>query len=97
MVIYVREITVAADTAKQGEALFKRLKPIFANNEVVITLSFDGIDTATSSFVNAGFVQLLSIMSFDEIKRRLKVVNSTRQINEMIKRRLSHEAELQAA
>lgn len=97
MVIYVKEIAVAADTASQGELLFNRLKSVFACGEVVVTLSFDGIDTATSSFVNAGFVQLLGIMPFNEIKRRLKVVNSTRQINDMIKRRLSREAELMAA
>jgi hypothetical protein len=96
MVIYVREIAVAADTAKQGELLFKQLVAEFVDNEKV-TLSFDGIDTATSSFVNAGFVQLLSIMTFEDIKNRLKVVSSTRQINDMIKRRLSHEAELLAA
>lgn len=97
MVIYVREITVAADTAKQGELLFEQLEASLTDTGGAVTLSFEGIDTATSSFVNAGFVQLLSIMSFDEIKRRLKVVNSTRQINDMIKRRLSREAGLVAA
>jgi hypothetical protein len=96
MVIYVREIAVAADTAKQGELLFTQLLAAFVGNEKV-TLSFDGIDTATSSFVNAGLVQLLSVMTFEDIKSRLKVVSSTRQINDMIKRRLSHEAELSAA
>ena len=97
MVIYVKEITIAADTAKQGELLFKQLEASLAGNDRAVTLSFDGIDTATSSFVNAGFVQLLGIMPFDEIKRRLKVINSSRQINDMIKRRLSREAGLLAA
>jgi hypothetical protein len=96
MVIYVREIAVAGDTAKQGEILFRSMVSAFADNERV-TLSFDGIDTATSSFVNAGLVQLLTLMTFDDIKKRLTVVDSTRQINNMIKRRLSREAELLAA
>jgi hypothetical protein len=37
---------------------------------------------ATPSFVNASFVALLDDSSFEEIKRRIKVVKSTRQINE---------------
>lgn len=96
MVIYVKQITVAADTASQGELLFKKLIASLSSSENV-ALSFKGIETATSSFVNAGFVQLLSLMPFEDIKRRVKVVDSTRQINDMIKRRLSREAELMAA
>ncbi len=95
MVIYVREIAVAADTAKQGELLFKRITAALADEDTVI-LSFTGIDTATSSFVNAAFVQLLDRMTFDALKRRIKVVDSTRQINEMIKRRLEREASFAA-
>jgi hypothetical protein len=96
MVIYVQKIVPAADTASQGELLFKQLSTAFEANENV-TLSFEGIDTATSSFVNTALVQLLDRMTFDSIKKRLKVVSSTRQINEMIKRRLSREAEQPAA
>jgi len=96
MVIYVKEIAVAADTAKQGEVLFAQLRKAFTESDSV-TLSFAGIDTATSSFVNTGLTQLLGIMSFPEVKRRLKIVNSTHQINAMVKRCLTREANLIAA
>jgi hypothetical protein len=43
--------------------------------------------------VNSCFVPLLGGLSFAEIKRRLKITASTRQINEMIKSRLAREAE----
>lgn len=48
--------------------------------------------TATSSFVNAAFVPLLDFVSFVELKRRIKVVDSNRQINEMIRTRMEREA-----
>jgi hypothetical protein len=53
-----------------------------------VTLSFSGLKTASTSFVNTAFVPLLDVMPFDEIKRRLKIIDSTRQINHMIKWRL---------
>jgi hypothetical protein len=55
-------------------------------------VSFEGIQTATSSFVNVSFVKLLDDWPLAEIKRRFRVVQSTRQINEMIKSRLAREA-----
>jgi hypothetical protein len=40
------------------------------------------------SFVNTSFLKLLEDWTLDELKRRIRVVNSTRQINDMIKSRL---------
>ena len=59
---------------------------------MIVTVSFDGVKTATSSFVNVAFVQLLSSYSFQDIKSRLRVVDLTRQINDMIKSRMEREA-----
>ena len=95
MVIHVPDVSRAADTGKQGEALYSRIVEELRNSEFIV-VSFQGVDTATSSFVNASFVELLRSLSFSEIKRRIKIVNSTRQINDMIRRRLTHEAELTA-
>jgi hypothetical protein len=57
-----------------------------------VTVSFEGAKTATSSFVNAAFVQLLDEITLDDVKTRLRVVNSTRQINDMIKTRMERSA-----
>jgi hypothetical protein len=74
------------------EALvYDRLKAALANSASV-TVSFDGLNIATSSFVAAAFLPLLQQYSFDDLKRRLRVIGSTRQINQMIKLRLKREA-----
>ena len=94
-VIRVQSICGAADTGPQGDKLYDVMSAALSRYDQIV-ISFDGVDTATSSFVNASFVRLLSHVSFDEIKQRLKVINSTRQINDMIKRRLTREATVAA-
>jgi uncharacterized protein DUF4325 len=96
MVMRILDIVASADTADQGSAVLSRILPELRRGEEVV-ISFDGVMNATPSFVNASFVALLDDYSFDEIKRRIKVVKSTRQINDVIKTRLHREAELRAA
>jgi hypothetical protein len=91
MVIRVKDICEAADTASQGEALYAAVKNALRTDQQIV-ISFDGIEAATSSFTNASFVALLVDLSFAEIKRRLRIVDSSRQINDMIRRRLTREA-----
>ena len=90
MVIRIHDIVLSADTSEQGSAVFACLQPALLPGDDV-TLSFEGVKTVTSSFVNTAFVQLLETMSLADIKRRLRIVSSTRQINDMIRRRLRFE------
>lgn len=90
MVITVKGIVKGADTADQGHLVLERLRHALKTGDVVV--SFDGIQTATSSFVNTAFIPLLQDFSIRDIKRKMRVVKSTRQINEMIKTRLEREA-----
>ena len=39
-------------------------------------VSFGSIQTATSSFVNAAFVRLLKDFSFEDVKARMRVIDS---------------------
>ena len=60
--------------------------------EVELTVSMEGVDWVPSSFVNAAFISLLDMLSFNDIKKRLRFVNTTSQINEMIRTRFNFEA-----
>ena len=91
MVVRILDAAPAADTNSQGEAVLVRLLAALSRDETV-TVSFDGVTNVTSSFVNAALVPLLETMSFSEIKKRVRIINSNRQISDMIKRRLEHEA-----
>jgi hypothetical protein len=90
MVIEICDIAVGADTSEQGYLVHDRIRSeLQASGTVVI--SFQRISTATSSFVNAAIVPLLSVMSLADLKANVRIVDSTRQINEMIKRCLERE------
>ncbi|BBI32664.1 STAS-like domain-containing protein [Cohnella abietis] len=55
------------------------------------SLSFAGIDGASSSFINSALIELLDEFSFDFIKSHLSFTDTTKTINETIKKRFSFE------
>jgi STAS-like domain of unknown function (DUF4325) len=91
MVIRLRSIVRGANTFDEGVRAFDALQNALKKPGKVV-VSFDGIQTATSSFVNASFVGLLDQFSYADLKSRVRVVDSTRQINEMIKTRMERTA-----
>lgn len=91
MVIQVHDLVAGADTADQGNIVFSYLHAAMKTGAPFV-VSFDRIQTATSSFVNAAFVRLLNDFSFGDIKKQMRVVDSTRQINQMIRTRLERAA-----
>lgn len=90
MVIRVLDVTDGASTADQGVAVLAVASAVLADAGTV-KISFDGVHIATSSFVNACFVPLLKALSYDGLKRRVAVVDSNYQINDVIRRRISWE------
>jgi hypothetical protein len=87
--IDIIQIVQAAVTNDDGAAVFNVLIRELKDSDVI--LSFRGISTATSSFVNSSFVQLLDNYPLDTIKSKIKIIESSRQINEMIKKRINAE------
>lgn len=75
----------SADTSEQGEFLGKNMLVALATDADIV-VSFKRISTVTTNFVAASFCVLLDDHELDEIKRRVSVIYSTRQINDMIKR-----------
>jgi STAS-like domain of unknown function (DUF4325) len=96
MVIQVRSLVTFVITEADGAAVFIALSNVLTHSENAIA-SFAGIKTASTSFVNMAFARLLDLMSFEDIKRRVRVIDSTRQINHLIKWRLEAEAKASAA
>ena len=87
MVINVLDAVSAADTGAQGAIIRDLIRSELSVGRT-IELSFDGIISATPSFVNVCFVDLLQDFSLMQIKAGVKVIKSTTQINSLIKDRL---------
>ena len=95
MVIRILDVVPDCNSWNKGEMVFGVIQKAFKDNTELV-ISFEGVDDVPSAFVNAAFLPLLDTYDFEEIRKRLKFVNSTRQINDMIRRRFSFEAAARA-
>jgi hypothetical protein len=77
-----------ASSYPDGQMIYDLLAPRLALGEEV-ELSFAGFTAVPSAFVNAALVQLLEVLPMDLIRSNLKITDSTRYINDLIKRRLT--------
>lgn len=63
----------------------------YLKREEPVTVSFRGVQSVPSSFINVALISLLGSFSFDQIRRQLRFVDTTSQINEMIRTRFDFE------
>ncbi|MGJ0740224.1 STAS-like domain-containing protein, partial [Enterococcus casseliflavus] len=78
-----------------GDKLFNIIVDNFENDNP-IQVSFKGIDSLNSSFVNSAFIMLLDIYTFNEIREKLSFVDTNKQINLLILGRFKFEVKKKA-
>ena len=87
VLIRIRDHVAGASSYEDGDIIYNIIKNSLEAQEAV-EISFDGIASVPSAFVNAAFVRLLESISFEELKEKIKFINSTRSINELLRSRL---------
>lgn len=85
MVIEVREHVPQCNTYDEGLRISALIRESFRHDHDIV-LSFSAIKDVPSSFINGALVSLLDEFSYEYIRNHLYIDNSTRQINDMIKR-----------
>ena len=90
VMITVRDFAMGADSVDEGRLVADALNNAIAADDVV-TVSFAGIGSASSSFVSAALIPLVRRLGVFEFKRRVKIVGATWQIADVIKRRIALE------
>lgn len=93
MVIVILDHIPHCYSNADGDVIHDLIVKGFSQSEEIV-LSFQGVDGVSSSFVNSALIRLLDDYEYNDIKARLKIINSTKQINQMIKSRFIFEAEL---
>lgn len=88
MVVRLLDHVQHCSSYAEGDVIFEIIAPQIKRGEDV-TLSFDGVDAVPSSFINAAIVRLVEVVNVNEIKAHLRVINSTRQINDLIRSRVA--------
>lgn len=92
MVSVIKALDIVPDcyTWQSGDAVARVIRDAFLRDQA-ITISFAGVTDVPTSFVNAAFIALLDDFTFDFIKGHLKLVNCTRQIADVVRRRFDFE------
>lgn len=90
MVLMVNDYISGAYTNDQGDVIYKLIADNIRSGKHV-TVSFKGITSVSSSFLNSAFIPLFSHVSVDHVKKHLSVIDSNKFINEMIIRRFKQE------
>jgi STAS-like domain of unknown function (DUF4325) len=75
-----------ASTYDDGQVIYDLIADNIDRNAPV-EVSFAGIQAVPSAFINAAFLQLLEKMPMERVRNNLRIVDSTKFINELIKRR----------
>ena len=93
MVIRVLDLVDRCYTNDDGAAVLAEIKPYVVAMEP-IRLSFDGVSSVTSSFINSSLIPLLDSVDFADIKRTLAIVDARRVVAGVIARRFEQEISL---
>lgn len=88
MVIRLLDHVERCSSYAEGEVIFNLLAPVIRSGQDV-TVSFDGVAAVPSAFVNGAFVRLAEDTSVQAIRKHLKIIESTRQINDLVKSRFA--------
>lgn len=91
MVLNVQSLTPRQFDGADGQRVFDALWPSVAAGQPV-TLSFAGVRGAPSSFINEALVRLLDHISYDEVKRLVRIVDVSQPIARLIRDRFDFEA-----
>ena len=89
MVVKIREI-VAQNPKNAPDKLLILIRDLLKSGKK-ISISFEGVGGITSSFVNSAFVPLLEDCPLSELKEKIVFVNTIKQQNEILKKRLEFE------
>lgn len=90
VIITIKDHTNQCYTNLDGEMIYDQIVIQFERGQQV-KVSFKGMDSVSSSFVNSAFINLLEKYDFNRIKSDLGFVDSSKSINDAIKRRFSFE------
>ncbi|UOO77956.1 STAS-like domain-containing protein [Neisseria sp. Dent CA1/247] len=86
--IKIADKTKQFSTYEDGFKIYKAMKNAIDKGDTV-NLSFDSILAVPSSFINGCFSKLIDDIGIENIKKNVKISNSTNSINNMIKRKFT--------
>lgn len=93
MVIKILEHVSSTSSYEDGEVIYDHIhRELLAGKSVEV--SFSGIPSVPSAFINSAFIRLLEDIPFAHIKSKLVIRDSTRYINDLLRSRFEFAARM---
>ena len=90
MVLIITSLCPRQYDGADGRLVYEAVKPFLLTRQPV-TLSFAGVTTVTTSFVNEALVRLLDTFSYDDIKTYIRIEHVTPPVARVIRDRFAFE------
>lgn len=81
--IKIKDITTGTFTNDDGLSVFNSIDSAISENNTII-LSFEGISSLSSSFLNSSFGEIIEKFGFDFLKNKIKITKYTPQLSNLI-------------
>lgn len=85
MVIYIAETVEYCYSNEDGEVIYRMIEDELSAGRVA-TISFKEVGAVSSNFISSALLPILDDHEFEWIKENLKIIDSTKYINDLIKR-----------
>ncbi len=86
--INVSDICISTYSNADGQSLKAAVTELLSGCETVV-VSFHGIDSVSTSFLNSSFGELVSEFGLEIIKKRVKITNYTSSLLNSIKKHIN--------
>lgn len=86
MVIRIIDFIPRPSTYEDGELIYAKITEAIEKDEIV-EVSFEGIPSVSSGFINSALIRLLEKYPFEKIRSKLRIIDSTKFINDLIRSR----------
>jgi hypothetical protein len=81
--IKVKDITKGTFTNEDGLSVYNAIYSTISENDCII-LSFEGITSLSSSFLNSSIGEIIEEFGFDFLKNKIKITKYTPQLSVLI-------------
>ncbi len=86
--LIVKDITSGTLSNTEGTVLYCAIESALKNNNLIF-LSFEGINTISSSFLNSSLGSLVDKYGFNILKDKIKIINYTKPLANIISKYIS--------
>lgn len=88
--VVVKDLIPDYSTNEQGKIIYEHVAHLLKDG-IDVNLSFTGVSSVSSSFLNTSLIELLVQFGYDYVKKHLKISDVNKHVGGLISRRIQIE------